>query len=109
MILGESNIKEIQPAEKYQAQDEHEAQEEEKIVKRRPSMQVVRKPSNESAEMKENSVTKQPIPVPRSSCPTILPSQIVASGKKDEPKRSASILEQSPFIKSKIEGTKTTN
>ena len=84
--------------------EEEQIEVEAKLVKRRPSMQIVRKPSNESAEMKEESVSKQPVPVPRSSCPAILPSQIGA-GEKEEKKRSASILEQSPFIKAKKEGT----
>ena len=104
-----SDNKEIPKTEKDPAQDEIYEEKpvhvEEKIVKRRPSMQIVRKPSNESAEMKEENIAKQPVPVPRNSCPTILPSQVDTTEKKEEKKRSASILEQSPFIKAKIEGT----
>ncbi|CBY08155.1 unnamed protein product [Oikopleura dioica] len=87
---------------------EKETQLEEKFERKRPSMQIVRKSSNEIDDLKVESIVK-PIPIPRSSCPTILPSQLDIREKTEAKQRSVSILEQSPFIKSKIEGIKLTN
>ena len=82
-----------------------EPEESENAPRKKPSMQIIRKPSNDPEEQKAKVTFENPSPAPRSSCPTILPSQ----KKKEEPKvpdyrSSVSVLQQANYYDTKLQG-----